>query len=340
MAPAAQPTVPEAQPLLRVAGLTVDIPTPRGPLRALDDVSLTLAPRQTLGLVGESGSGKSMLVRSIMGIVPPRATVTGTVTFDGVDLNGLPPQAARQYWGRRIAMVFQDPATSLNPVLTIGRQLTEAMRAWKGLRRRQADEHAVELLDQVRIPEPRRRLRQYPHELSGGMRQRVVIAMALACDPELLIADEATTALDVTVQKQILDLLAELQRERGLALVLVSHDLGVVAGRTDRVVVLYGGRIAEEAGTATLFAARRHPYSEALLAAAPRLDSPRGAALRAIAGTPPDLVHPPAGCRFAPRCPSVAADCEQGPPPRRQGLDATHSYACRHPVGALTAVAR
>ncbi len=338
---APQPLTPEPltpETLLRVTALTVDLPTPRGRLRALDDVSLTVAPHETLGLVGESGSGKSMLVRSIMGIAPARATVTGSVVFDGVELTSLSHQAVRAFWGRRIAMVFQDPTTSLNPVMTIGRQLTEAMRAWLGLSRAGAAERAVELLDLVRIPQPRRQLRQYPHELSGGMRQRVVIAMALACDPDLLIADEATTALDVTVQKQILDLIAGIQRERGLALILVSHDLGVVAGRTDHVAVLYGGRIAERASTPVLFTDRRHRYSEALLAAVPRLDGPPALALRAIPGTPPDLVAPGPGCRFAPRCPAAAADCDDGPPPPRPGADAEHAFACRHPVGAAAAV--
>ncbi|WP_307875410.1 ABC transporter ATP-binding protein [Frankia nepalensis] len=333
-------SAPPGEPLLRVSGLTVDIPTPRGPLRALDDVSFELAPHRTLGLVGESGSGKSMLVRTIMGISPARSTVTGSVRFDGVELTSLPRRAARSYWGRRIAMVFQDPTTSLNPVLTVGRQLTEATRAHLGLGRARATERAVELLDLVSIPEPRRRLRQYPHELSGGMRQRVTIAMALACDPDLLIADEATTALDVTVQKQILDLIAGIQRERGLALILVSHDLGVVAGRTDDIAVLYGGRVAERASTRVLFAGHRHPYSQALLAAVPRLDRPAGAAPRTIPGTPPDLVLAPPGCRFAPHCPSAEDDCHRAAPAPRPGADPTHAYACLHPIPTTKAERR
>lgn len=299
------------QPLLTVNDLHTVFDTPRGALRAVDGVSLSLRAGETLGVVGESGSGKSVLGRSIMGLITNGSgvTVSGSVCFDGHDVHRLLPVQLRRLWGRRVAMVFQDPMTSLNPVKRVGLHLTETLKRHLGLGRREARDRAVELMREVGIPEPARRLRQYPHELSGGMRQRVVIAMALACGPELLIADEPTTALDVTVQKQILDLLGSLSRRRAMATILVSHDLGAIAGRSDRVAVMYGGRIVEHAATTQLFEHPCHPYTEALLASIPRLENHPHSELPTIDGNPPDMSSPPAGCRFAPRCGYAQSTC-------------------------------
>ncbi len=322
-------------PLLQVDDLRCHIPTGRGLLRAVDGVTLTLERGQTLGIAGESGSGKSMLVRTIMGIAPRSAEISGAVRFGGVDLRALPADKARTYLGRHIAMVFQDPMTALNPVVRVERHLTEAPRHHLGLSRAAARAKALELLEQVGIPEPRKRLRQYPHQLSGGMRQRVTIAMALACDPELFITDEATTALDVTVQKQVLDLLQRIQRERNMAVIMVSHDLAVLAGRTDRIAVVYGGQVVEEAPTAALFARHRHRYTSALLSAIPDVDRPRHSLLRTIPGAPPDPVALGPGCRFAPRCPAVLPRCRTEAPGLRPADDAGHGYACFAPTGLV-----
>ncbi|MGI5326940.1 ABC transporter ATP-binding protein [Actinomadura nitritigenes] len=319
------------EPLLAIADLRCAIETPAGTVRALEGVDLTLRRGQVLGLVGESGSGKSMLVRSVMGMRPARSTLTGRIAIDGEDLLGMPPKAASRLRGRRVGMVFQDPMTALNPVVRVGRQITEVARRTLGLNARQARERAVELLTQVGIPEPAERIGHYPHQFSGGMRQRITIAMALACDPDLLIADEATTALDVTVQRQILDLLQGLQQERGMAMILVSHDMGVVAGRADEVAVMYAGRIVEQAATGDLFTGHRHRYTEALLDAVPRLDHPRHTRLRSIAGLPPDPTRANQGCPFAPRCPSAADRCLAEEPAlveERPG----HRHACWVPV--------
>lgn len=320
-------------PLLEVSDLKVHLNTPRGLLKAVDGVSFRIGNGATLGLVGESGSGKSMLVRALMGISPPIAEISGSVLLDGTELVGLPRRRARAIWGNRIAMVFQDPMTSLNPVVRIERQLTEAMREHIGISRADARTRAVDLLQLVGIPEPQKRAKQFPHQLSGGMRQRVTIAMALACDPELLIADEATTALDVTVQRQILDLLQEIQADRGMGMILVSHDLGVVAGRTDEIAVMYAGRVVEHSPTGNLFAHREHQYTEALLAAVPRLDVPKDQRPKPIPGAPPDLVTFRGGCPFAPRCPAADSVCESERPhmTSRSG-DAHHLFACHHPV--------
>jgi oligopeptide/dipeptide ABC transporter ATP-binding protein len=322
-------------PLLQVDDLRCHLPTRRGLLRAVDGVTLTLERGQTLGIAGESGSGKSMLVRTIMGIAPRSAEISGAVHFDGVDLRDLPREKAHTYLGRHIAMVFQDPMTALNPVVRVERHLTEGPRHHLGLSRAAARAKALELLEQVGIPEPRKRLRQYPHQLSGGMRQRVTIAMALACDPELLIADEATTALDVTVQKQVLDLLQRIQRERNMAVIMVSHDLGVLAGRTDRIAVMYGGQVVEEAPTATLFARHRHQYTSALLSAIPDMARPRHSLLHTIPGAPPDPVALGPGCRFAPRCAAVLPRCRTEAPGLRPADDAGHAYACFAPTGLV-----
>jgi oligopeptide/dipeptide ABC transporter ATP-binding protein len=273
-----------------------------------------------------------MLVRTILGIAPRSAEVSGNVHFDGVDLRNLPARQARTYRGRHIAMVFQDPTTALNPVVRIERHLTEGPRHHLGLRRAAARAKALELMEQVGIPEPRKRLRQYPHQLSGGMRQRITIAMALACDPELLIADEATTALDVTVQKQILDLLQQIQRERNMAVIMVSHDLGVLAGRTDRIAVMYGGQILEEAPTAALFARHRHRYTKALLSAIPDMTQPRHSLLHTIPGAPPDPLDRGPGCSFAPRCAAAVPRCTVEAPDLEPDDHPDHRFACFAPI--------
>jgi oligopeptide/dipeptide ABC transporter ATP-binding protein len=325
-------------PLLEVDDLRTSFVTPRGPLPAVDGVSFSLDAGETLGIVGESGSGKSVLVRSIMQLLPPTGvTQSGRVTFDGRDVRSLSPRQAKHFWGCEIAMVFQDPMTALNPVKRIGAHIAESLRFHRGMSSRAATAATVDLLDLVGIPAPQRRLRQYPHELSGGMRQRVTIAMALACEPRLLIADEPTTALDVTVQKQILDLLGRLQRERDMAMVLITHDLGVVAGRTDRLAVMYSGRLVETAPTGELFAQVRHPYTEALLASIPRLSEPSHSRLQAIAGRPPDPVAPPPGCRFAHRCRYAQERCTEAEPALTAD-DPGHAVACHFPLGAKVGV--
>ncbi|CAM3346161.1 ABC transporter ATP-binding protein [Nocardioides dubius] len=324
-----------ATPLLEVNDLRTVLHTPRGDLAAVDGVSFRLGRGETLGIVGESGSGKSVLGRTVMGLhtTGPTKTVTGQVLFAGRDVQQLDRRALRELWGAEIGMVFQDPMTALNPVKRVGVHLTETLRKHRGLDRKQAKARAIELLDLVGIPDPRRRIDQFPHEMSGGMRQRVVIAMALANEPALLIADEPTTALDVTVQRQILDLLARLQKEMGMAIILISHNLGVVAGRADRVAVMYGGRISETAPASTLFETPQHPYTEALLEAIPRLEEPPHRRLAAINGAPPDMVRPPEGCRFAARCRHARNDCDQELPELVPAVhDAAHHFACFHPV--------
>ncbi|MCF2528561.1 ABC transporter ATP-binding protein [Yinghuangia soli] len=325
-------------PLLEVEDLKVHLNTPRGVLKAVDGVSFRIGNGETLGLVGESGSGKSMLVRSLMGISPAIAEISGSVKLNGAELVGIPRKKARSIWGNRIAMVFQDPMTSLNPVVRIERQLTESMREHTSISRADAKTRAVDLLKLVGIPEPEKRAKQYPHQLSGGMRQRVTIAMALACDPDLLIADEATTALDVTVQRQILDLLEEIQADRGMGMILVSHDLGVVAGRTDEIAVMYAGRMVEKSPTEALFAQRKHQYTEALLAAVPRLDVPKSQRPKPIPGTPPDLVTFKGGCAFAGRCGAADDLCRTEQPAMISNGDVLHLFACHHPVDGSAAV--
>jgi peptide/nickel transport system ATP-binding protein len=319
--------------LLDVADLRTSFRIPRGVVTAVDGVSFTLGRGRTLGLVGESGCGKSVLSRSIMGLLPPTAERSGEITFAGERLDGMSDDALRDYWGTQMSMVFQDPMTSLNPVMRIGNQITESLEVHTDMDRGQRRETALALLRSVNIPEPQRRLRQYPHELSGGMRQRVVIAMALACGPKLVFADEPTTALDVTVQAQILDLLETQQRERDMAMVLVSHDLGVVAGRTHDIAVMYAGQIVEQAPTATLFSEVRMPYTEALLRSVPRLENPSHTRLAVIGGRPPDLIDPPPGCRFAPRCPYAQARCHTDAPPLVEADTPGHWYRCWYPVG-------
>ena len=299
--------------MLTVENLSVTFATQRGPLRAVDHVGFSLAPGRTLAVVGESGCGKSVTSLAIMGLLAENARTEGRVMFEGRDLLALPKAERRKLRGGAMAMIFQEPMTSLNPAFTAGEQVAEALRVHEGLAPDLAFKRAIEMLDRVRIPEPARRAAAYPHQLSGGMRQRVMIAMALACKPRLLIADEPTTALDVTVQAQILALLETLKRETGTAILLVTHDLGVVADYADDVVVMYAGRVAEAAPAQALFARPEHPYTIGLLGAAPRFSAP-GGKLANIAGTVPDQAAPPPGCRFAPRCPFVTPRCDTTPP--------------------------
>jgi len=319
-------------PLLSVEGVSVTLPTPRGDLRAVDGVDLKVEAGRTLGIVGESGCGKTMLSRAILQLLPKRARLEGRVMLDGRDLASLPRAALRKLRGPELAVVFQDPMTSLNPVLTIGTQIVETLQVHLGMAAAAATKRAAELLAEVGIPAPGQRLRQYPHQLSGGMRQRVAIAIALSCEPRLLIADEPTTALDVTVQAQILDLLAREQQRRHMAMILITHDLGVVAGRTDEVAVMYAGRIVERAPTRQLFARMRMPYTEALLAAIPKLDSAPHTPLPAIGGRPPDPTRPLAGCSFAPRCRYADDRCREAKPPLADAERAGTLYACWHPL--------
>jgi peptide/nickel transport system ATP-binding protein len=321
--------------LLEVRDLITHFRTPRGVVRAVDGVSLTVDRGRALGIVGESGSGKTVLSRSIMGLLPKRSAIrSGSVTFAGRAVHDLSPKQMRGIWGREMSMIFQDPMSSLNPLMKIGRQITEPLTVHLGLQGSAARETAIRLLNDVRIPEPERRMEQYPHELSGGMRQRVMIAIALACGPSMLFADEPTTALDVTVQAQILGLLGEQRRDRNMSLILVTHDLGVVAGHTDDIAVMYGGKLVEKAPTKTLFSNMKMPYTQALLQSIPRLDQPSHQRLAAIPGRPPDLVAPPVGCRFAPRCPVAQPRCHLEEPPLQVADTPDHVYACWYPVGS------
>ena len=327
--------IPGAGTLLEVRDIVTQFRTPRGLLNAVNGVSFSLERGRTLGIVGESGSGKSVLSRSVMGLLPSTAIRTGQVMFEGTEISSLSSNEYRALWGDEMAMIFQDPMTALNPVMKIGHQITESLRFHLGMSKSEAKETAVALLRAVKIPEADKRFSSYPHEMSGGMRQRVVIAVALACGPKLLFADEPTTALDVTVQAQILDLLAEQQRERYMAMILVTHDLGVVAGRADEIAVMYAGRIVEQAATSVLFAEMRHPYTEALLSAIPKLDDPSHTRLLAIGGRPPDLVNPPVGCAFSPRCLYAQDRCrEERPELTPSPTNPEHRFACFYPVGS------
>ena len=319
------------QALLEVIGLTTRFRTERGELTAVDDVSFSVAAGQTLAIVGESGSGKSVTAMSLMRLIPnpPGRIAAGQILFEGQDLLKLSDAQMRAIRGDRIAMIFQEPMSSLNPALTVGLQVAEPLNVHRGKPWREAFELAKELLGKVRIPDAASRLQTYPHQYSGGMRQRTMIAMALACSPKLIIADEPTTALDVTVQAQILDLLKALTAETGAALILITHDLGVVARYADHVAVMYGGRIVEQAAAAELYANPRHPYTRGLLASIPRLDGATGARLVPIAGQPPDLARLPAGCAFAPRCQRADAICTAQRPLLREVVP-LHLSACHH----------
>jgi peptide/nickel transport system ATP-binding protein len=320
--------------LLRVVDLKTHFRTERGTVKAVDGVSLTLERGKTLGVVGESGSGKTILSRSIRGLLPKRNVIReGHVFYEGTDIIGYSQDDMRSVWGAEMSMVFQDPMTSLNPVMKIGKQITESLIHHLNMDKSEANETALSLLSSVGIPEPVQRLEEYPHQLSGGMRQRVTIAIALACGPKLLFADEPTTALDVTVQAQILNLLQQQQRERHMAMILVTHDLGVVAGRSDEIAVMYGGRIVEQAPTAVLFSDMKMPYTEALVDSIPKIDYPSHTRLEAIPGRPPDLVNPPKGCNFAPRCRYVQPKCIEDDPPLIEASAPGHLYRCWFPVG-------
>ncbi|MEM7091504.1 MAG: ABC transporter ATP-binding protein [Actinomycetota bacterium] len=320
--------------LLVVKDLKTHFALPAGMVKAVDGVSFNLARGRTLGVVGESGSGKTVLSRTVMNLnLGNNVHTSGSATFEGRELIGLRSKELQGVWGLEIAMVFQDPMTSLNPVVKVGRQVTEHIRKHLGVSKSEARDTAIELLRSVRIPEAEARFNNYPHELSGGMRQRVSIAIALACGPKLLFADEPTTALDVTVQHQILNLLGQQRRERNMAMVLVTHDLGVVAGRTDEIAVMYAGRIVEKAPTKTLFSDVRHPYTEALLRSIPKTSERNHTRLAAIAGRPPDLINPPEGCKFSPRCPYAQDRCRTEEPPVQFGESNEHQFSCWYPVG-------
>ena len=324
--------------MLSVDNLRTQFATPAGSLTAVDGVSFTLERGKAIGVVGESGSGKSVMSRSIMRLLPKTNVLsTGTVEFNGVDMMSLGTKQLRQMWGPEISMVFQDPLGSLNPVMKIGQQVGEGLRVHLGMSKKEARATSLALLREVGIPEPERRLDEYPHQLSGGMRQRIVIAIALACGPKLLIADEPTTALDVTVQAQILDLIQRERSDRDMSLILITHDLGVVAGRTDEIIVMYAGRIVERAPTKVLFNEMRHPYTEALLKSIPKIEYKSHTKLDIIAGSPPDMVHPPAGCKFAARCKYASERCIEEEPSLTEGAAPGHQFRCFQPVGSADA---
>jgi peptide/nickel transport system ATP-binding protein len=302
-------------PLLEVNNLHVQLQTQRGPAEAVRGISFTLERGETLGIVGESGCGKSITVQSLMGLLPGTAKVTGSIRFEGTELVGLSEHDMCRIRGDRIGMIFQEPMTALNPVHTIARQVGEPLRLHRGLSAADARKEALSLLERVGIPDATSRLDAHPHQFSGGQRQRIGIAMALACDPDLLIADEPTTALDVTIQKQILDLIRSLVAERGMALILISHDLGVIAQSVSKMLVMYGGSVVENGPTASVFAERAHPYTQGLFAARPALGAPRGLKLATIRGSVPELADLPAGCPFAGRCRFTVEACGATRPP-------------------------
>jgi oligopeptide transport system ATP-binding protein len=315
-------------PLLAVDDLHVEFRTRDGVARAVDGVTYTVHEGETLAVLGESGSGKSVTAQAIMGILdtPPGFVTKGEVRFRGEDLLALPEDRRRQYRGTKISMIFQDALSSLNPVFTVGDQIAEMFRVHEGMSKKDARAKALDLMELVRIPAAAQRLRDYPHQFSGGMRQRIMIAMAIALDPDLLIADEPTTALDVTVQAQVMDLLKDLQRERNMGLILITHDLGVVADVADQIAVMYAGRIVERAPVHDIYARAAHPYTKGLLASIPRVDM-KGQELYAIKGIPPNLTRVPRGCPFNPRCPHVRDVCTTDEPPNYQ-VDGTHDSAC------------
>jgi peptide/nickel transport system ATP-binding protein len=317
--------------LLEIKGLKTHFKTDDGWLHAVDGVDMTLDGGQTLCVVGESGCGKSVTAKTVMKLIdmPPGRIVAGQVLWQGRDLVPLPPAEMQKIRAKEIAIVFQEPMTSLNPVYTVGEQIAESVRLHEGLSKKDAMDRAVEMLRRVRIPTPERRVHDHPHQFSGGMRQRVMIAIALACNPKLLIADEPTTALDVTIQAQILDLLAELKAESGMAVMLITHAMGVVAEVAQRVVVMYAGQVVEEAAVEALFARPRHPYTQGLIRSIPRIDTAatHKVRLEAIAGTVPKLIDPAPGCRFAARCRFAVRDCSAATPPLRE-ITPGHKVAC------------
>ncbi len=329
----------DSSPLLEVTDLCTTFTTPTGPVAAVSGVSFTLNHDETLGIVGESGSGKTVLSRTVMGLQPRRnVVVTGSSRLNGVELVGASEAEKRRVWGLEVAMIFQDPMTSLNPVMRIGKQIDEILRVRRGLSRSAARDRAIELLELVGIPSPTQRYREYPGALSGGMRQRVVIAAALAGSPQLLMADEPTTGLDVTIQAQILNLLDDLRARLRMSVVLVTHDLGVVATRTSRLVVMYAGRVVEVGSTRDLFARHRMPYTRALLEGSPRLSNPAHTRLVTIPGRPPNLAQLPAGCSFAPRCAYATAQCHVERPELQPADGLGHYFACWNPLPTPTGV--
>ncbi len=313
--------------LLEVNKLHVKLQTHRGPAYAVRDASFSLERGETLGLVGESGCGKSITVMALLGLLPENAEVTGSIRFDGQEMTTLSDAQLCEIRGNRIGMIFQEPMTALNPVHSIGRQVAEPLRLHRRMSASDARKEAIALLDRVGIPDAARRIDAYPHQFSGGQRQRITIAMALACGPDLLIADEPTTALDVTIQRQILELIAELVAERGMALMLISHDLGVIAQNVERMLVMYGGSVVESGPTDSVFEHRVHPYTQGLFAARPGLLSKRGQRLATIAGTVPELVDLPAGCPFAGRCTFTMPECHVTAPPPIQ-VEVGHFARC------------
>ncbi|MBC95469.1 dipeptide/oligopeptide/nickel ABC transporter ATP-binding protein [bacterium] len=323
------PTTETQPPILKVENYKIGFRTERGLAKAVNGVSFSLERGETLAIVGESGSGKTVLNRGLMGLLTDGNTIEdGSAKFIGEEIVGLSRQ---NFWGTSMAMIFQDPMSSLNPVMKVGKQVAEPLQLHQGLTKKEAKKEVVELFKLVGIPDPEKRFSEYPHQLSGGMRQRVMISIALAIKPDLLIADEPTTALDVTVQKYILDLLRELQDQREMSVVLITHDLGVARGRADEILVMYGGKVMEHAPAEKIFTEMSHPYTEALTAAIPRLKDPKHTRLIPIPGSPPDLIHPPEGCKFAPRCIYAQEKCITDEP--EVTAKGRHSFSCFYPVG-------
>lgn len=318
--------------LIRIEDMSVSFATPRGTLKAVRNVSFDLATGESLGVVGESGSGKTVLSRAIMGLLPGTATRTGTIHFQDNLISDMPRDQVRKMWGTGMAMIFQDPMTALNPVRRVGNQLTESLTVRLDMPKKEARAKALELLKRVRIPDPESMMRKFPHQLSGGMRQRIMIAIAVSCNPSMLFADEPTTALDVTVQAQVLELLSELRKEFNMGMILVTHDLGVVAGHTDKIAVMYAGDVVEFAPTRSLFSNMKMPYTEALLKSIPRLETPTGTRLPVIEGRLPDPTKDEPGCPFANRCPYVTDKCRAEKPPLIDNNDG-HFYRCWFPIG-------
>jgi oligopeptide/dipeptide ABC transporter ATP-binding protein len=323
-----------AKALLSVRNLVVEFDTRYGPVRAVDDISFEIFPNETVGIVGESGCGKTVTGLSLLRLVPspPGRIVQGNIMLNGNDLVQLPEKDMAQLRGDDISMIFQEPMTALNPVLSIGEQMTDVLRQHRTMNKREAREVAIGMLAKVGIPVPEKRIDEYPHELSGGMRQRVMIAMALSCNPKVLVADEPTTALDVTTQAQVLEQIVELQEEFHMAVILITHDLGVIAETCQRAIVMYCGNIVETGTVENLFEKPRHPYTKGLLESIPRLRDERIAELPIIPGMVPDLLSLPAGCRFADRCSYAQADCRQSPPQLKSSGDKRSSVACYHPL--------
>ncbi len=326
---AADPT-----PLLSVKDLVVEFSTRYGPVRAVDNVSFDIYPNETVGIVGESGCGKTVTGLTLLRLIPspPGRIVQGSITFQGKDLTRLSEKQMQALRGAEISMIFQEPMTALNPVFTVGNQMIDILRRHKGLTRSQARQEAIAMLDRVGIPVPKKRIDEYPHQLSGGMRQRVMIAMALSCDPKLLVADEPTTALDVTTQAQVMEQIVKLQDEFDMSMILVTHDLGVVAESCDRAIVMYCGSIIETAAIGDLFERPRHPYTKGLLQSIPRIREEKLAQLPIIPGMVPDLLHLPDGCRFADRCSRVTDECRRAKPPLETDPLTGRGVACYHPV--------